>query len=274
MKKEKYFWLIPAIILSLLIIRSLDVGDHVKAEKMLQEKHPDYEHIRNSDAFHNWVSEQSQDIQDWTYNNPFNAESAIAVLDLYKKDNPSESKGLGCLDGDCINGKGTYFVDVTNDYTGEFKNGKFNGLGVWSTIKDNGLFRASGTFKDNKPIDITWWKLLQIGLLDENHSWFYSGDSIEMKGDYLYVVDLDSYSSQSMTNQIQIDCKASKVRPIETAFYMDVMALGEPFQIVPDDQIPMPPEWLDIDSTPKTHLFRSLCEVYSEEIDETISSST
>ena len=76
MKKEKYFWLIPAIILSLLIIRSLDVGDHVKAEKMLQEKHPDYEHIRNSDAFHNWVSEQSQDIQDWTYNNPFNAESA------------------------------------------------------------------------------------------------------------------------------------------------------------------------------------------------------
>ena len=87
---------------------------------MLQEKHPDYEHIRNSDAFHNWVSEQSQDIQDWTYNNPFNAESAIAVLDLYKKDNPSESKGLGCLDGDCINGKGTYFVDVTHDYTGEF----------------------------------------------------------------------------------------------------------------------------------------------------------
>ena len=55
---------------------------------------------------------------------------------------------------------------------------------------------------------------------------------------------------------------------------MDVMALGEPFQIVPNDQIPMPPEWLDIDSTPKTHLFRSLCEVYSEEIDETISSST
>ena len=179
-----------------------------------------------------------------------------------------------CVEGDCDNGQGTYFVDVTNDYTGEFKNGKFNGLGVWSTIKDNGLFRASGTFKDNKPIDITWWKLLQIGLLDENHSWFYSGDSIEMKGDYLYVVDLDSYSSQSMTNQIQIDCKASKIRPIETAFYMDVMALGEPFQIVPNDQIPMPPEWLDIDSTPKTHLFRSLCEVYSEEIDETISSST
>ena len=73
-----------------------------------------------------------------------------------------------CIEGDCKNGQGTYFVDVTNDYTGEFKNGKFNGLGVWSTIKDNGLFRASGTFKDNKPIDITWWKLLQIGLLDEN----------------------------------------------------------------------------------------------------------
>ena len=182
--------------------------------------------------------------------------------------NTGFARKTGC-EGDCENGQGTYFVDVTHDYTGEFKNGKFNGLGVWSTIKDNGLFRASGTFKDNKPIDITWWKLLQIGLLEENHSWFYSGDSIEMKGDYLYVVDLDSYSSQSMTNQIQIDCKASKVRPIETAFYMDVMALGEPFQIVPNDQIPMPPEWLDIDSTPKTHLFRSLCEVYSEEIDET-----
>ena len=56
------------------------------AEKSLQEKHPDFDNIRNSDDFHEWANLQPEAIKDWIFNNPDNATLASRALDLFKKD--------------------------------------------------------------------------------------------------------------------------------------------------------------------------------------------
>ena len=56
------------------------------AEQRLQEKHPDFEDIKNSDDFHGWAKEQHTSIQDWIYNNADDADLASRALDLFKKD--------------------------------------------------------------------------------------------------------------------------------------------------------------------------------------------
>jgi chemotaxis protein histidine kinase CheA len=56
------------------------------AEQRLNEKHPDFEDIRNSDDFHTWAKEQPKSIQDWIYSNASDADLASRALDLFKKD--------------------------------------------------------------------------------------------------------------------------------------------------------------------------------------------
>ena len=56
------------------------------AEKSLQEKHPDFDNIRNSDDFHEWANLQPEAIKDWIFNNPDDATLASRALDLFKKD--------------------------------------------------------------------------------------------------------------------------------------------------------------------------------------------
>ena len=56
------------------------------AEKRLNERHPDFEDIRNSDDFHGWAKEQPKSIQDWIYSNASDADLASRALDLFKKD--------------------------------------------------------------------------------------------------------------------------------------------------------------------------------------------
>jgi len=56
------------------------------AEKRLNERHPDFEDIRNSDDFHGWAKEQPKSIQDWIYSNADDADLAARALDLFKKD--------------------------------------------------------------------------------------------------------------------------------------------------------------------------------------------
>jgi hypothetical protein len=57
-----------------------------EAEKRLNERHPDFEDIRNSDDFHGWAKEQPKSIQDWIYKNADDADLASRALDLFKKD--------------------------------------------------------------------------------------------------------------------------------------------------------------------------------------------
>jgi hypothetical protein len=56
------------------------------AEKRLNEKHPDFEEIKNSDDFHTWAKEQPESIQKWIYSNTDDADLASRALDLFKKD--------------------------------------------------------------------------------------------------------------------------------------------------------------------------------------------
>jgi hypothetical protein len=56
------------------------------AEKSLQEKHPDFDEIRNSDDFHEWAELQPEVIKDWIFNNSNDVTLASRALDLFKKD--------------------------------------------------------------------------------------------------------------------------------------------------------------------------------------------
>ena len=56
------------------------------AEKRLNERHPDFEDIRNSDDFHAWAKEQPDSIQKWIYSNADDADLASRALDLFKRD--------------------------------------------------------------------------------------------------------------------------------------------------------------------------------------------
>ncbi len=54
-----------------------------KAEKALLLKHPDWEAITTSDAFHEWVATKSQKIQDEVYENADNADLLSENIDFY-----------------------------------------------------------------------------------------------------------------------------------------------------------------------------------------------
>jgi hypothetical protein len=57
-----------------------------KAEAKLLQVHPDFEQIREDDAFHDWVDAQPKWVQDSLYHNESDATSAARAIDLYKLD--------------------------------------------------------------------------------------------------------------------------------------------------------------------------------------------
>lgn len=57
-----------------------------KAEAELMRLHPDFEQIRDTDDFHDWVEEQPKWVQDALYDNDSDAMSASRAIDLYKAD--------------------------------------------------------------------------------------------------------------------------------------------------------------------------------------------
>lgn len=57
-----------------------------KAEAELMRLHPDFNDIRDDDAFHNWVDEQPKWVMDALYHNDSDAMSASRAIDLYKAD--------------------------------------------------------------------------------------------------------------------------------------------------------------------------------------------
>ena len=58
-----------------------------EAEADLLANHPDFEDIRGSESFHEWAGVQPEQIQDWIYNNPDNAQLASKAIALYKIEN-------------------------------------------------------------------------------------------------------------------------------------------------------------------------------------------
>jgi len=61
------------------------------ALKRLEENHPDFEDIKNSDTFQDWTKEQPESIQQWITGNTDDADLASRALDLFKKDFGIES---------------------------------------------------------------------------------------------------------------------------------------------------------------------------------------
>jgi len=57
-----------------------------KAEAQLLNIHPDFEQIRDDDAFHDWAEEQPKWVQQALYENEADARSAARAIDLYKAD--------------------------------------------------------------------------------------------------------------------------------------------------------------------------------------------
>jgi len=57
-----------------------------RAEAKLARVHPDFETIRESDAFHSWAGSQPEEIKGWVYGNNSNAELASRAIDLFKQD--------------------------------------------------------------------------------------------------------------------------------------------------------------------------------------------
>ena len=58
-----------------------------RAENEIREAHPDFDELRDSDQFHNWVEEQPSWGQNALYENTDDAPSVVRVLDLFKVDN-------------------------------------------------------------------------------------------------------------------------------------------------------------------------------------------
>ena len=63
-----------------------DTANKSKAESKLLQIHPDFEQIREDDAFHKWVDTQPKWVQDSLYHNEADATSAARAIDLYKLD--------------------------------------------------------------------------------------------------------------------------------------------------------------------------------------------
>jgi len=66
-----------------------------KAEATITKAHPNFNELKNSDDFHDWVADQPKWVQDALYENEDDPDSVIRVIDLYNVDNgltPSERK--------------------------------------------------------------------------------------------------------------------------------------------------------------------------------------
>ena len=59
----------------------------VKAETEIRKAHSDFDDLRESDSFHDWVDAQPKWVRDALYENADDAASVIRVIDLYKVDN-------------------------------------------------------------------------------------------------------------------------------------------------------------------------------------------
>ena len=69
-----------------------------KAEAELMRLHPDFDNIRDSDEFHEWVDEQPKWVQDALYENDSDAKSAARAIDLYKADKNIRTKSASPKD--------------------------------------------------------------------------------------------------------------------------------------------------------------------------------
>lgn len=94
-----------------------------KAEADLMKAHPDFNDIRDSDEFHNWVDEQPKWVQDALYENDSDARAASRAIDLYKADKGIKTKQSSSSARDAassINTRGARSAPTGEDRDGVF----------------------------------------------------------------------------------------------------------------------------------------------------------
>ena len=192
----------------------------------------------------------------------------VVVTIGIKEPKESVEISLGCFKGDCINGAGRISYSPTKSYSGEFKDGKHNGRGYFQSVSDGQLYFGAGTYKNNIPIDITWWKSLDYdgGNPPNKLMHFASGDSIKIVGDYVHSIELqsDENTTTSKTSKYEIDCKNNRFREIESYSYVNSLGIGEATELEPNNT------WEKIDTVNKyrEHLLHSdICKAYSRAIE-------
>jgi hypothetical protein len=55
-----------------------------EAKVAILEAHPDFNKLVQGTDFHEWADDQTDEVKEWIYDNPFDAEKAIEALNLYK----------------------------------------------------------------------------------------------------------------------------------------------------------------------------------------------
>jgi hypothetical protein len=86
------------------------------AEAKIRDSHPDFDKLRDSDAFHHWAEAQPRWVRDALYENMDDPDSVIRVIDLYKIDNGQTPQAKKAKSRDAAKsvGKGTRTqVDAT-----------------------------------------------------------------------------------------------------------------------------------------------------------------
>jgi len=61
-----------------------NMNEYNQAQVKIKAAHTDYIEVVNSKDFHTWAEGESQQVQQWIYNNPDNPDLAIIALDRYK----------------------------------------------------------------------------------------------------------------------------------------------------------------------------------------------
>lgn len=92
-----------------------------KAEAELMRLHPDFDVIRDSDEFHNWVEEQPKWVQDALYDNDADAISAARAIDLYKADAGIKTSKRSSSNKDAAKSVGTRGTKASVDADGSGK---------------------------------------------------------------------------------------------------------------------------------------------------------
>ena len=93
-------------------------AERAKAETTIRKAHEDFDDLRGSDTFHDWVEEQPKWVRDALYENSDDAASVIRVIDLYKVDNdmtPSARKSKAKDAAKTVSKRSRPAVDAAGD---------------------------------------------------------------------------------------------------------------------------------------------------------------
>lgn len=99
-----------------------------RAESELMRLHPDFNSIRDDDAFHDWVEDQPKWVQQALYENDSDARAAARAIDLYKADKGIKTKKESSLKdaAQSVGTRGARSTPASEDTNGTFYESEVN----------------------------------------------------------------------------------------------------------------------------------------------------